>query len=116
MTKLNRLIILSFILGLTSLVAKAQCKFEHTLKIEHSIKDHTGGKILINSNESHVEFKIYILKDGIITQLEGKKISFKKDKNPIVVFDSLQPGKYYVVAEWGKCKSGIGGIEGITIN
>lgn len=97
-------------------MAKAQCKFDHTLKVEQSAADNSGGKILVGSSESRVEFKLYGVKDGEIKLLETKKVSLKSKKSPTIVFESLKPGKYHVLAEWGDCKSGVGGVEGITIN
>jgi hypothetical protein len=116
MRKLNRLIILCFVLVFTPMATRAQCKFDHTFKIEHSVKEGSGGKILIGSGESKVEFKLYSEVQGVITLIETKVISFKNNKSPVPVFDSLKPGKYHVLAEWNGCKSGVGGLEGITIN
>lgn len=114
--KLNALIILLLIAMLGPATGKAQCKFEHTLKVEQSSAANSGGRILVASGESRVEFKLYGVKNGEITLLESKKVSMKGKKSPTIVFESLKPGKYHVLAEWGNCKSGVGGVEGITIN
>ena len=70
----------------------------------------------MSTAEKNVEFKIYAQKNGAINLIETKKVAFTNSRTPIAIFESLKPGKYYVLAEWNGCKSGVGGIEGITIN